>query len=167
MLGDSLNFDEIVNKLNEQDNEIQAQVNVIKGYQERNEKLFKETQELQKRIDRQAELLQKQGEKIDNFIDIKAKLDGKIQEYTTKSEEYELSACSCGLSWKSPHDRLPCCEIRRTPQRYRLSLCYAAALPASFVPAFRQGTLPRLSDTRKDSRAVPVILCLYRALHHP
>ena len=96
MLGDSLNFDEIVNKLNEQDNEIQAQVNVIKGYQERNEKLFKETQELQKRIDRQAELLQKQGEKIDNFIDIKAKLDGKIQEYTTKSEEYELSACSCG-----------------------------------------------------------------------
>ena len=32
----------------------------------------------------------------DNYIDIKAKLDGKIKEYETKAEEYELSACGCG-----------------------------------------------------------------------
>ena len=33
---------------------------------------------------------------IDNYIDIKAKLNAKITEYETKSEEYELSACGCG-----------------------------------------------------------------------
>lgn len=52
--------------------------------------------ELQERNNRQAELLEKQQEQIDNYIDIKAKLDGKIREYETKSEEYELSACGCG-----------------------------------------------------------------------
>lgn len=52
--------------------------------------------ELQKRNNRQAELLEKQQKQIDNYIDIKAKLKGKITEYETKSEEYELSACGCG-----------------------------------------------------------------------
>lgn len=52
--------------------------------------------ELQERNNRQCELLEKQQEQIDNYIDIKAKLDGKIAEYTTKSEEYELGACACG-----------------------------------------------------------------------
>lgn len=55
--------------------------------------------ELQKRNNRQAELLEKQQEQIDNYIDIKAKLKGKITEYETKSEEYELSACGCGSKY--------------------------------------------------------------------
>ena len=88
--------EEVVDLLNEQDKEIQAQSNVIKGYQERNEKLFKQTQELQERNNRQAKLIEKQQEQINNYIDIKAKLNGKIEEYTTKSEEYELGACACG-----------------------------------------------------------------------
>lgn len=52
--------------------------------------------ELEERINRQAELLEKQQEQIDNYIDIKAKLNGKITEYETKSEEYEICACGCG-----------------------------------------------------------------------
>ena len=51
---------------------------------------------LQERNNRQKETITKQQEQIDNYIDIKAKLDGKIKEYETKAEEYELSACGCG-----------------------------------------------------------------------
>ncbi len=58
--------------------------------------------ELQKRNNRQKETIEKQQEIIDNYIDIKAKLNAKIKEYETKSEEYELSACGCG----SKHNRI-------------------------------------------------------------
>ncbi|WP_296852565.1 hypothetical protein [uncultured Methanobrevibacter sp.] len=51
---------------------------------------------LQERNNRQKETIEKQQNIIDNYIDIKAKLDGKIKEYETKSEEYELGACICG-----------------------------------------------------------------------
>ena len=51
---------------------------------------------LQERNNRQKETLTKQQEQIDNYIDIKAKLNAKIKEYETKSEEYELRACICG-----------------------------------------------------------------------
>ena len=73
--GDYMGTDEVVDLLNHQKEKIQ---------------------ELQERNNRQCELLEKQQEQIDNYIDIKAKLDGKIAEYTTKSEEYELGACTCG-----------------------------------------------------------------------
>ena len=56
----------------------------------------KQIKELRERNDRQKETIEKQQEQIDNYIDIKAKLEGKIKEYETKSEEYELSACGCG-----------------------------------------------------------------------
>lgn len=62
---------------------------------ELNNKEYK-IKELEERINRQAGLLEKQQEQIDNYIDIKAKLNGKIIEYQTKSEEYESCACSCG-----------------------------------------------------------------------
>jgi len=62
---------------------------------ELNNKEYK-IKELEERINRQAGLLEKQQEQIDNYIDIKAKLNGKITEYQTKSEEYESCACSCG-----------------------------------------------------------------------
>lgn len=52
--------------------------------------------ELQKRNNNQKDIITKQQEQIDNYINIKAKLDSKIKEYETKSEEYELSACGCG-----------------------------------------------------------------------
>lgn len=65
---------------------------IIKELNKKEEKI----QELGERNNRQAELLEKQQEQINNYIDIKAKLDGKITEYNTKSEEYELSACACG-----------------------------------------------------------------------
>ena len=51
---------------------------------------------LQERNNRQKETLTKQQKQIDNYIDIKAKLNAKIKEYETKSEEYELGACICG-----------------------------------------------------------------------
>ena len=56
----------------------------------------KQIKELQERNNRQGETLQKQQDMIDNYIDIKAKLNAKITEYETKAEEYELSACGCG-----------------------------------------------------------------------
>ena len=56
----------------------------------------KHNQELIERNTRQANTIAELSEKVDNFIDFKGRLDGKIQEYTTKSEEYELSACGCG-----------------------------------------------------------------------
>lgn len=89
-------FETICEKWNEFNHEIKAQSTVIEGYQERNERLFNKTQELEERINRQAETIGKQQEQIDNYIDIKAKIEGKIAEYNTKSEEYELSACGCG-----------------------------------------------------------------------
>lgn len=52
--------------------------------------------ELQERNNKQKETIQKQQDMIDNYIDIKSKLNAKITEYETKSEEYELSACGCG-----------------------------------------------------------------------
>ena len=52
--------------------------------------------ELQERNNNQKETIEKQQKQIDNYINIKAKLDAKIKEYETKSEEYELSACGCG-----------------------------------------------------------------------
>ena len=55
-----------------------------------------QNKELQERNNRQANTIAELSEKVDNFIDFKGRLDGKIQEYTTKSEEYELSACGCG-----------------------------------------------------------------------
>ena len=51
---------------------------------------------LQERNNRQKETIEKQQNIIDNYIDIKAKLDGKIKEYETKAEEYELGACIGG-----------------------------------------------------------------------
>lgn len=51
---------------------------------------------LQERNNRQKETIEKQQKQIDNYIDIKAKLNAKIKEYETKAEEYELSACGCG-----------------------------------------------------------------------
>lgn len=61
-----------------------------------NTRLDETNKELEERNNRQGETLQKQQEMIDNYIDIKAKLNAKITEYETKAEEYELSACSCG-----------------------------------------------------------------------
>ena len=52
--------------------------------------------ELQERNNKQRETIEKQQEQIDNYIDIKAKLNAKITEYETKAEEYHLSACGCG-----------------------------------------------------------------------
>lgn len=58
--------------------------------------IIKENEELKERNNRQKETITKQQEQIDNYIDIKAKLNAKIKEYETKSEEYELGACICG-----------------------------------------------------------------------
>lgn len=58
--------------------------------------LINENQELKERNNRQKDTITKQQEQIDNYIDIKAKLNAKIKEYETKSEEYELGACICG-----------------------------------------------------------------------
>lgn len=55
-----------------------------------------ENAKLQERNNNQKETIEKQQKQIDNYINIKAKLDAKIKEYETKSEEYELSACGCG-----------------------------------------------------------------------
>ena len=77
-----------VSLLNGLNGEIQSKLIVIKGYQERLDRL-------QERNNRQANTIAEQGQIIDNYIDIKSKLDGKIQEYATKSEEYELEACPC------------------------------------------------------------------------
>lgn len=52
--------------------------------------------ELEERINRQANTIAEKCAVIDNYIDVKAKLAGKIEEYSTKSEEYELGACACG-----------------------------------------------------------------------
>lgn len=55
-----------------------------------------ENTNLQERNNNQKQTIEKQQDMIDNYIDIKAKLNAKITEYETKAEEYELSACSCG-----------------------------------------------------------------------
>ncbi|WP_296882179.1 hypothetical protein [uncultured Methanobrevibacter sp.] len=55
-----------------------------------------ENANLQERNNRQKDTITKQQEQIDNYIDIKAKLNAKLMEYETKAEEYELSACGCG-----------------------------------------------------------------------
>lgn len=44
--------------------------------------------EYQNRIDRQSDLIKNQQEEIDEYINIKSKLDAKIAEYDSKSKEY-------------------------------------------------------------------------------
>ena len=68
----------VLNFLNQQEITIKRCEMVIAGYQDR--------------IDRQSELIKEQQERIDEYIDIKAKLDGKIAEYDSKSKEYEFCA---------------------------------------------------------------------------
>ena len=78
-----LTIEEVFDLMNNQDNEIQAQVIVIKGYQERNEKLFKKTQELQERNDRQAE-------QLDNLYTLIEKEDwGTLQRILQEFKECE------------------------------------------------------------------------------
>lgn len=61
-----------------------------------NDQMVEIANDLHERNTRQAETIKRQQEQIDNFINVKAKLDGKISEYATKSEEYEEYACHCG-----------------------------------------------------------------------
>ena len=65
----------VLNFLNQQEITIKRIEMVIVGYQDR--------------IDRQSELIKEQQEQIDEYIDIKAKLDAKIAEYDSKSKEYD------------------------------------------------------------------------------
>ena len=64
----------VLNFLNQQESTIKRSEMVIVGYQDR--------------IDRQSELIKEQQEQIDEYIDIKSKIDAKIAEYNSKSKEY-------------------------------------------------------------------------------
>lgn len=81
--------DDAISEINYLNNHIKALHQDIKD-------LKFENNNLQERNNRQKETIEKQQKIIGNYIDIKAKLEGKIKEYETKSEEYELSACGCG-----------------------------------------------------------------------
>ena len=59
------------------------------------EDIAKIMNDLQERNDRQAQTITEQQERIDEYIDVKSKINAKITEYNTKSEEYQECACGC------------------------------------------------------------------------
>ena len=113
--GDYMGTDEVVDLLNHQKEKIQN---------------------LQERNNRQCELLEKQQEQIDNYIDIKAKLDGKIAEYTTKSDFFTKSVL-CPIDTKIPRlDNLSVIlllvqsePVTKTPKLFKIS-----AIPLILIP---------------------------------